>query len=164
MGSQLRWLERTPDKREVGGSSPLEPTNFSVSWKGEGPEALILRYGGVAQLGEHLPCKQGVRSSTLLISTIGAYSSGGQSARLISVRSVVRVHLGPPKFAHFEFFCYLAYQEYAAATKKIQTASNLQLTKSQAKPRVIDITEAITIISDRRGIPMKSYSMYVEEE
>ena len=25
--------------------------------------------GGVAQLGEHLPCKQGVRSSILLIST-----------------------------------------------------------------------------------------------
>ena len=25
-------------------------------------------YGGVAQLGEHLPCKQGVRSSILLIS------------------------------------------------------------------------------------------------
>ena len=25
--------------------------------------------GGVAQLGEHLPCKQGVRSSSLLIST-----------------------------------------------------------------------------------------------
>ncbi len=25
--------------------------------------------GGVAQLGEHLPCKQGVRSSNLLIST-----------------------------------------------------------------------------------------------
>ena len=28
------------------------------------------QYGGVAQLGEHLPCKQGVRSSILLISTI----------------------------------------------------------------------------------------------
>ena len=27
MGSQLRWLERTPDKRKVGGSSPLEPTS-----------------------------------------------------------------------------------------------------------------------------------------
>ena len=27
-------------------------------------------YGGVAQLGEHLPCKQGVRSSILLVSTI----------------------------------------------------------------------------------------------
>lgn len=26
-------------------------------------------YGGIAQLGEHLPCKQGVRSSNLLIST-----------------------------------------------------------------------------------------------
>ena len=25
MGLQLRWLERTPDKREVGGSSPLKP-------------------------------------------------------------------------------------------------------------------------------------------
>ena len=28
-----------------------------------------LKFGGVAQLGEHLPCKQGVRSSILLIST-----------------------------------------------------------------------------------------------
>ena len=27
-GSKLRWLERTPDKREVGGSSPLEPTRL----------------------------------------------------------------------------------------------------------------------------------------
>ena len=26
-------------------------------------------YGGVAQLGEHLPCKQGVMSSNLIIST-----------------------------------------------------------------------------------------------
>ena len=29
----------------------------------------LIIYGGVAQLGEHLPCKQGVRSSNLLIST-----------------------------------------------------------------------------------------------
>ena len=34
-------------------------------------------YGGVAQLGEHLLCKQGVRSSILLISTKWAHSSGG---------------------------------------------------------------------------------------
>ena len=27
MGLQLSWLERAPDKREVGGSSPLKPTN-----------------------------------------------------------------------------------------------------------------------------------------
>ena len=33
--------------------------------------------GGIAQLGEHLLCKQGVRSSSLLISTIWAHSSGG---------------------------------------------------------------------------------------
>ena len=33
-------------------------------------ETYSLLNGGVAQLGEHLPCKQGVRSSTLLISTI----------------------------------------------------------------------------------------------
>ena len=28
MGSQLRWLERTPDKREVDGSIPFEPTKL----------------------------------------------------------------------------------------------------------------------------------------
>ena len=28
-------------------------------------------FGGVAQLGEHLPCKQGVKSSNLFISTRG---------------------------------------------------------------------------------------------
>ena len=27
-------------------------------------------FGGLAQLGEHLPCKQGVMSSSLIISTI----------------------------------------------------------------------------------------------
>ena len=26
LGSELRWLERAPDKREVDGSSPFEPT------------------------------------------------------------------------------------------------------------------------------------------
>ena len=30
MGSQLRWLERTPDKREVDGSIPFEPTNSTL--------------------------------------------------------------------------------------------------------------------------------------
>ena len=37
-------------------------------WKGIDRSTKL--YGGVAQLGEHLPCKQGVRSSILLISTI----------------------------------------------------------------------------------------------
>ena len=34
-------------------------------------EQVVARlYGGVAQLGEHLPCKQGVMSSNLTISTL----------------------------------------------------------------------------------------------
>ena len=33
--------------------------------------ASYLKYGGVAQLGEHLPCKQGVKGSNPFISTIG---------------------------------------------------------------------------------------------
>ena len=32
--------------------------------------------GGVAQLGEHLPCKQGVKSSNLSVS-IGSFKTGG---------------------------------------------------------------------------------------
>ena len=32
-------------------------------------QALYGRFEGVAQLGEHLPCKQGVRGSNPLIST-----------------------------------------------------------------------------------------------
>ena len=31
--------------------------------------------GGLAQLGEHLPCKQGVESSNLLVSTIAMSSA-----------------------------------------------------------------------------------------
>jgi hypothetical protein len=51
------WLERTPDKREVGGSSPPRPTRRS-----EG-------IGGVAQLGERLPCTQEVIGSIPFTST-----------------------------------------------------------------------------------------------
>ena len=34
------------------------------------------KFGGVAQLGEHLPCTQGVRSSILLISTKQEFRRG----------------------------------------------------------------------------------------
>ena len=34
-------------------------------------------HGGIAQLGEHLPCKQGVKGSNPFISTIWADSSAG---------------------------------------------------------------------------------------
>ena len=37
--------------------------------RGKGLKRFEPAYGGVAQLGEHLPCTQGVRSSSLLIST-----------------------------------------------------------------------------------------------
>ena len=55
-----------PDKHEVGGSSPLGPTNEQKFVNGE---KAIPDYGGVAQLGEHLPCKQGVMGSNPIIST-----------------------------------------------------------------------------------------------
>ena len=56
MGLELRWLERTPDKREVEGSSPSRPTMLT---------------GGVAQLGERLPCTQEAIGSIPFTSTIG---------------------------------------------------------------------------------------------
>ena len=52
-------------------------------------------YGGVAQLGEHLPCKQGVRSSILLISTKGRRKTKTTTGRRKSnglVAQVVRAH------------------------------------------------------------------------
>ena len=38
-------------------------------------------FGGVAQLGEHLPCKQGVKSSNLSISTLIKYGLIAQPVR-----------------------------------------------------------------------------------
>ena len=53
------------------------------------------KFGGVAQLGEHLPCKQGVRSSILLISTTGRRKTEATTGRRKSnglVAQVVRAH------------------------------------------------------------------------
>ena len=66
MGSQLRWLERAPDKREVDGSSPFEPTSFFKKLADASAEQ---PYGGIAQLGERLPCKQEAIGSIPIIST-----------------------------------------------------------------------------------------------
>ena len=58
---------------------------YSVVWKffvvqlsGFDPEENKPKHGGVAQLGEHLPCKQGVKGSIPFISTIfqGRTASG----------------------------------------------------------------------------------------
>ena len=43
-------------------------------------------YGGVAQLGEHLPCKQGVMGSNPIISTIVPLSNG-LIAQLVRARA-----------------------------------------------------------------------------
>ena len=58
-----------PDKHEVGGSSPLGPTKQSSKGFAKKMEKGKPHYGGVAQLGEHLPCKQGVMGSNPIIST-----------------------------------------------------------------------------------------------
>ena len=50
-------ITRTPDKREVGGSSPPRPTTISE------------KDGGVAQLGERLPCTQEAIGSIPFTST-----------------------------------------------------------------------------------------------
>ena len=43
----------------------------------------LLQNGGVAQLGEHLPCKQGVESSNLFISTEIERFQDGLIAQLV---------------------------------------------------------------------------------
>ena len=72
-------LERTPDKREVDGSTPSRPT---MSRKIEPvrkfiPECGVFEFqdseqliGGVAQLGERLPCTQEAIGSSPFTSTI----------------------------------------------------------------------------------------------
>ena len=45
---------------------PADGTMLETAWESRWlPDS----YGGVAQLGEHLPCKQGVKSSNLSVST-----------------------------------------------------------------------------------------------
>ena len=54
-----------------------------------------VRYqGGVAQLGEHLPCKQGVKSSNLSVSTLGEISYYSSIAQLVEHSAVNRVVVG----------------------------------------------------------------------
>ena len=55
MAQWLSWLERRPVTAEVTGSSPVWVVLVIV---------LQLRYGILAQLGEHLPYKQRVTGSS----------------------------------------------------------------------------------------------------
>ena len=57
----INRLERTPDKREVGGSSPPRPTINTI--------LSSVVFGALAQLGERLICIQEVSGSIPLGST-----------------------------------------------------------------------------------------------
>ena len=54
MASWLSWLERRPVTAEVEGSSPSGVVKFQI----------FVLLGILAQLGEHLPYKQGVTGSS----------------------------------------------------------------------------------------------------
>ena len=59
--------------------SELSQSLFDFQGPIRNPEKLERSYGGVAQLGEHLPCKQGVKSSNLFISTSGWVNQLGRT-------------------------------------------------------------------------------------
>ena len=47
-----------------------------------GEQVSARSYGGVAQLGEHLPCKQGVKSSNLSVSIVDESSQSTNLKKL----------------------------------------------------------------------------------
>ena len=91
MASWLSWLERRPVTAEVEGSSPSGVVSS-------------LYCGILAQLGEHLPYKQGVTGSSPVgptqfnkVNNMGGFPSGqrGQTVNLLQIASVVRIHHRP---------------------------------------------------------------------
>src|SRR5207249_59433 len=96
----LSWLEHCPDKAEVSGSSPEPPTAVA----GSVFSAVMLtvpsrapsraRIGAVAQLVERLLCKEKVRSSNLLgstVSTVGVSSEVRRQGCVTTARRPDRV-------------------------------------------------------------------------
>ena len=58
------WTLKVVSEYSLFGFEGSNPFNY-IQYTNWG----LCEFGGIAQLGEHLPCKQGVRSSNLLIST-----------------------------------------------------------------------------------------------
>ena len=61
-----------------------------------GEQVVARLHGGVAQLGEHLPCKQGVKSSNLSVSTSELYNvlrSEAAQSRAGTLFSLNGIHL-----------------------------------------------------------------------
>ena len=92
MAQWLSWLERRPVTAEVESSSLfwvvcIERYNDN-----------LISYGIIAQLGEHLPYKQGViGSSPIGPIHMGRFPSGqrGQTVNLLATPSKVRILLYP---------------------------------------------------------------------
>ena len=62
-------LDHLLSKEKAPSMGTYEASVFVVQFSGLANLRRGLRYGGVAQLGEHLPCKQGVKGSSPFIST-----------------------------------------------------------------------------------------------
>ena len=93
MARWLSWLERRPVTAEVVGSSPIRVADIFS-------ECLLIIYGIIAQLGEHLPYKQRVIGSSPIgpIKTnMDGFPSGqrGQTVNLLATPSKVRILLHP---------------------------------------------------------------------
>ena len=69
-GKKPREREKIRDKREKK-RKKFEQVQISTKNSSLFTLHSSLKYGGVAQLGEHLPCKQGVMGSNPIISTTG---------------------------------------------------------------------------------------------
>ena len=88
----MRFETESQNPRSIQENGTLKRTLFNLEGTMPSNKRWIL-YGGVAQLGEHLPCKQGVRSSILLISTIFLLRGKIQYASQYGlIAQVVRAH------------------------------------------------------------------------
>lgn len=101
-----RWFESSHQQLRLSESALLKIAGNAPAMKGTRtkvhgagtPEKTGTR-ADVAQLVERLPCKQRVAGSNPVISSIGIFSSVGQSRRLITARPSVRAREDPPHSA-----------------------------------------------------------------
>ena len=60
------WVTPVPIPNTMVKTQAADDTMLETAWESR----WVPYFGGLAQLGEHLPCKQGVESSNLLVSTV----------------------------------------------------------------------------------------------
>ena len=81
MAQWLSWLERRPVTAEVVGSSPIRVADIFS-------ECLLIIYGIIAQLGEHLPYKQRVIGSSPIGPIYSIYMLYAAVAELADARDL----------------------------------------------------------------------------